>query len=82
MERLAELGYEFQAATLQVGGFPFHSAVRVGDLVFTSGQIPSLADVQIKGKVGTDIDIVTARKAAEICAVNCIRAVAAVADIE
>ena len=80
-KRLAELGYDFQPAALEVRGI-FHSAVRVGDLVFTSGQLPSLGTVQIKGKVGADVDLATAQKAAEICAFNCIRAVGAVADIE
>ncbi len=79
VQRLAELGYDFQPSPLNV--LTFHAAVRVGDLVFTSGQIPSLDGVQIKGKVGTDIDLATAQKAAEICAFNCIRAVGAVADI-
>lgn len=60
----------------------FHTAVRAGNLVLTSGQVPSVGDLQIRGKVGRDIDLRTAQKAAELCAVNCLRAVSAVADLE
>jgi enamine deaminase RidA (YjgF/YER057c/UK114 family) len=74
----ARLGYELTAAPLEV--LSFHAATRVGSLVFTSGQIPILGDVAIKGKVGADVDIETAKKAAEICAVNCLRAALAVAE--
>lgn len=80
-ERLAELGYEFEPAPLVVLD-RFHAAVRSGNLVFTSGQIPVLGDLTIQGKVGDDVDLATAQKAAEICTVNCLRAVAAVADLE
>ena len=74
------LGYELKAAPLEV--LSFHAATRIGSLVFTSGQIPILGDVAIKGKVGTDVDIETAKKAAEICAVNCLRAALAVAEAD
>jgi enamine deaminase RidA (YjgF/YER057c/UK114 family) len=82
VERLAKLGYTYQPATLGVGTFPFHSAVRVGDLVFTSGQVPNLDGREVRGRVGVDLDLAEAKKAAEICAFNCLRAVGAVADIE
>lgn len=80
IERLAELGYTYQPAPLQI--LTFHSATRVGNLVFTSGQIPKLDDLEIRGKVGGDIDLKTAQKAAEICAFNCFRAAGAVVDVE
>jgi len=80
VERLRELGYDYEPAALEM--LTFHTAARIGNLVFTSGQIPSLNGTQIKGKVGADIDLATARKAAEICAFNCLRAIGAVADIE
>lgn len=76
----ARLGYELKAAPLEV--LSFHAASRVGQLVFTAGQIPNLGDVSIKGKVGADIDMETAKKAAEICAVNCLRAALAVAEAD
>ena len=76
--RLKELGYEFEPAPLKI--LTFHAAVRTGNLVFTSGQIPWLGDTQIKGRVGADVDLKTAQKAAEICAFNCIKAAGAVVE--
>lgn len=80
VQRLAELGYNYTPSNLQV--LTFHAATRVGNLVYTSGQIPMLDGKAIKGKVGADIDMETAKKAAEICAFNCLRAAGAVVDIE
>ena len=80
VHKLAELGYTYEPAPLEI--LTFHSATRVGNLVFTSGQIPLLGDVAIKGKVGAEIDLETAKKAAEICAFNCLRAAGAVVDVE
>ena len=79
-QRLSELGYDYEPASLEI--LTFHSATRIGNLVFTSGQIPLLNGVAIKGKVGKDIGIEEAKKAAEICAYNCLRAAGAVVDIE
>ena len=75
---LSSFGYDLSPAPLQV--LSFHSATRVGDLIFTSGQIPALGDLAIKGKVGGDLDLATGKKAAELCAVNCLRAALAVAE--
>ncbi len=80
VERLKELGYIYEPAPLQVA--EFHTAVRTGNLVFTSGQVSRLNDEVMKGLVGKDLDIPQAQRAAEICAYNCIRAVGAVADID
>jgi len=79
IKRLAELGYNYQPAALEI--LTFHAATRSGKLIFTSGQIPFLDGKEIKGKVGADIDLATAQKAAEICAFNCLRAAGAVVDI-
>lgn len=80
ISRLSELGYEYEPAALEF--MTFHQAARVGDLVFTAGQISSHNGIEIKGKVGKDLDIDEAAKGAEIAAYNCLRAVGAVADIE
>jgi enamine deaminase RidA (YjgF/YER057c/UK114 family) len=77
---LSERGYELTPAPLQVLGF--HAATRVGSLVFTSGQIPVLGTAAIKGKVGDEVDVATAQLAAEICAVNGLRAALTVAEPE
>ena len=78
IDTLKKLGYDFEPAPLEV--LSFHAAARTGNLVFTSGQIPMLGDTAIRGKVGDDLDLDAGYKAAEICAVNCLRAIAAVAD--
>ena len=75
-----KLGYDLSPAPLQV--LDFHAATRVGSLVFTSGQISRLGDVAIKGMVGDDVDLATGQKAAEVCAVNCLRAALAVAEAD
>lgn len=79
VERIAAAGYDYTPAQLQIRDF--HVAVRTGNLVFTSGQGPILGDVVYTGKVGDD-ELDTAKKAAEVCAFNCLRAVGAVVDIE
>src|SRR5476651_1807499 len=80
IKRLAELGYTYAPAPLEI--LTFHAAARVGNLIFTSGQISRLDSLEIKGRVGASIDLQTAQKAAEICAYNCLRAAGAVVDIE
>ena len=79
-QRLEELGYDYKPSPIKI--LTFHSATRVGDLVFTSGQIPMLGDRQVKGNVGGDITLEEASIAAEICAYNCICAAGAVVDVE
>jgi enamine deaminase RidA (YjgF/YER057c/UK114 family) len=52
---------------------PFSPAVRVGEMVYVSGQIPEVGpDIAFTGRVGHDIDLETAKKAAELCAANVI----------
>lgn len=80
VEKLKELGYEYTPADKKT--LSFHSATKVGNLVFTSGQVPRLDGETIFGKVDSEIDLETAKKAAEICAFNCLRAAGAVVDVE
>ena len=80
VEKLRELGYEYTPAGKKT--LAFHSATKVGNLVFTSGQVPRLNDEIIFGKVDSEVDLETAKKAAEICAFNCLRAAGAVVDVE
>lgn len=77
---ITALGHPVEA--LPVSMREFSSASRVGNLLFTSGQVPQAAGTVFKGKVGAEIDLETAQKAAEMCAVNCLRAALAVADAE
>lgn len=48
-------------------------AVRVGDLVFASGQTPTVdGTLTIQGKVGTDVSLEEAQHAARLAALNCL----------
>ena len=78
--RLNELGYDYQPADLKV--LDFHQAVRTGNLIYTSGQTPLLNGTGPKGKVGEEVDVETAYKAAEICAYKCLQAIGSIADID
>jgi len=79
VKKLKELGYEYEPSDVKV--LDFHHAVRTGNLIYTSGQTPLLDGQGAKGKVGVDIDLETAYKAAEICAYKCLKAVGSIADI-
>lgn len=51
-------------------------AVRSGNLVFVSGQIPVAGgQLTCTGKVGADVDVATAQAAARVCALNALAAV-------
>ena len=50
---------------------PFAPCVRVGDIVYISGQIPERGEeIVAVGKVGEDVSLDEARMAAELCAAN------------
>lgn len=51
------------------------AAKRTGNLIFTAGQVCSLGDTIIKGKLGKEIDIEMGKTAARICVINCLAAV-------
>ncbi|THD75356.1 MAG: RidA family protein [Phenylobacterium sp.] len=67
-DRLAELGIELPRPNPPVANYaPF---VRMGDLIYISGQVSVDAAGGVKGVVGEDVDAETARRAARICAIN------------
>lgn len=69
-QRLAELGVTLPEPVAPVANYvPF---VRSGALVHISGQISIDAGGGIKGTVGADVDLETARRAARLCAINLI----------
>jgi enamine deaminase RidA (YjgF/YER057c/UK114 family) len=76
-ERLAELGLRLPPVAAPVAAYV--PAVRHGDLVQTSGQLP-LVDgaLTVTGKVGAGVTPEAAKDAARTCALN---ALAAVADL-
>ena len=79
--RLAELGLELPAVVPPVAAYV--PAVRSGDLVFTSGQLPmvegALASV---GKVGALVTPEVAKDLARTCALNALAAVEALVGLD
>jgi enamine deaminase RidA (YjgF/YER057c/UK114 family) len=73
-QRLAELGLDLPDAARPVGAYV--PAVRTGDLIFTSGQIPMRkGELLAKGKVPTDIRTDIAEAATIQAALNALAAV-------
>jgi enamine deaminase RidA (YjgF/YER057c/UK114 family) len=80
-KRLEELGLEIPVAAKPVAAYV--PAVRVGNYVYTSGQLPVVAGkLQYVGKAGSDVSQEDAYAAAKICALNCLAAVNTVANVE
>ena len=67
--RLKELGIELPTAPTPAGSYV--PAVTAGNMVFVSGQLPTVAgELKYKGKVGTDISLEDANHAAKVCIIN------------
>jgi enamine deaminase RidA (YjgF/YER057c/UK114 family) len=71
-DRLAEIGITLPAASAPLANYV--PATRVGNLVYTAGQVSRSADGDRKGKLGADLSIEQGREAARICALNCLAA--------
>lgn len=76
-EKLNKLGFKIPPAPKPLAAYI--PATKVANFVFTSGQVP-VADGEIiyTGKVGKDLTEDDARKAAELCLINCLSAVKSV----
>ncbi|MDN7242884.1 RidA family protein [Planococcus sp. N028] len=69
-DRLEELGIQVPKIEPR---FHFIPGVQVGDLLFISGQTPEIdGEMQYAGRVGADLDVETAKKAARLTALNCL----------
>jgi enamine deaminase RidA (YjgF/YER057c/UK114 family) len=80
-ERLAELGIELPAVVAPLAAYV--PAVRTGNLVYTSGQLPMQAgELLATGKVGTDVSPESAKALARICALNALAAVHSLVGID
>jgi enamine deaminase RidA (YjgF/YER057c/UK114 family) len=72
--RLAELGLTLPEVAAPVAAYV--PAVRSGDLVWTSGQLPFVAGrLAATGKVGADVEPAAAHELARICALNALAAI-------
>lgn len=70
-KRLEDLGIAWP--TLTRPDLPFAPAVRVGDMIYVSGQIPEVGDdIVATGQVGAAIGVPEAQRIAGICAANVI----------
>jgi enamine deaminase RidA (YjgF/YER057c/UK114 family) len=76
--KIKELGLSVPEIAKPVAAYV--PAVRVGDYVYTSGQIPFVQGVlKYSGKVGKDLPLEAGYEAAKICALNCLAAIKGVA---
>ena len=79
--RLAELGVELPAVAKPLAAYV--SAARTGDLVYTSGQLPTAGGELVRtGKVGADVTPEDAKAAARICALNALAAIDALVGLD
>jgi len=73
-EKIKDLGFELPDTPKPVAAYV--PALKVDNLVFTAGQIPSIkGELKYKGKLEKDLTIEDGKKAAEICALNCLAAI-------
>jgi enamine deaminase RidA (YjgF/YER057c/UK114 family) len=81
-DRLGELGLTLPEVTQPLAAYV--PALRVGDLVWTSGQLPMVdGSLAATGKVGAEVDPEDAAGLARICALNALAAVKAeVGDLD
>jgi enamine deaminase RidA (YjgF/YER057c/UK114 family) len=73
-DKIIKLGYRISKGPAPLA--EYIPATKVNDLVFTAGQIPmENSKLMFAGKVGSDLTLEEGRKAAELCAVNCLRVI-------
>jgi len=77
-ERVPELGISLPAPRAPMANYV--PARRVGNLVYTAGQVSGTAERDIKGKLGQDMSVDQGREAARVCALNCLAALLTVVD--
>jgi enamine deaminase RidA (YjgF/YER057c/UK114 family) len=77
-DRLKELGITLPAARAPMANYV--PARRVGNLVYTAGQVSGMAEREIKGKLGQELSVEQGRDAARMCALNCLAALLTVID--
>jgi enamine deaminase RidA (YjgF/YER057c/UK114 family) len=68
-ERLARLGLQIPSPPAAIAAFEPY--VRVGDIIYTSGQIAARDEhLVVKGRLGAEVDIAAGQDAARACALN------------
>lgn len=74
--RLHELGITLPDLPTPIANYV--PAKRVGNLVFTAGQVSAAEGQVYKGKLGSEVNVEMGRAAARACAINCLAAVESV----
>ena len=77
-DRLRELGITLPPARAPMANYV--PARRVGNLVYTAGQVSGTAEREIKGKLGAELSVEDGRAAARMSALNCLAALLTVID--
>ena len=77
-DRLKELGISLPPPRAPMANYV--PARRVGNLVYTAGQVSGIAEREIKGKLGQELSVEQGREAARLSALNCLAALLTVVD--
>lgn len=77
-DRLRELGLSLPTAPAPMANYV--PARRVGNLVYTAGQVARAAERSYVGEVGSDLSLEEGQAAARVCALNCLAALLTVID--
>lgn len=77
-DRLRELGISLPPPRAPMANYV--PARRVGNLVYTAGQVSGTVDHEIKGKLGAELSVDQGREAARVCALNCLAALLTAVD--
>jgi enamine deaminase RidA (YjgF/YER057c/UK114 family) len=73
-EKIKKLGFNLPETPKPVAAYI--PSVKINNLVFTAGQIPSVAgELMYKGKIGKDLNVEQGQRAAEICVLNALAAI-------
>ncbi len=72
-ERLRELGITLPSLPAPIANYV--PAKRVGNLIFTAGQVSVEDGREYKGKLGDRLSLDEARAATKACAINCLAAI-------
>ncbi|MBA4251558.1 MAG: hypothetical protein C0425_06755 [Chlorobiaceae bacterium] len=78
-EKLNELGIKLPEPVKPLASYI--PAIRVGNLVMTSGQVPIVdGQIKYKGRVGRDLTEAEGKEAAKLCAINCLAVIKSVVN--
>jgi enamine deaminase RidA (YjgF/YER057c/UK114 family) len=77
-DRLNELGIRLPPPRAPMANYV--PARRVGNLIYTAGQVSGTTEGEIKGKLGQELTLEQGREAARVSALNCLAALLTIID--